>query len=191
VLEKALERGLWLSGLDEELRAGRLTLGTQIEDQGRNLSGGQRQKVALARALLRPVPILLLDEPGLGLDPDAERLLATRLAQDLGDTTLIMVTHSGELINAAQRLLVLDGGRLVADGPREQLLRRPLIRGILQPSPRIRGCAPSLIDAMALQPHQEPVTGQWHGNERAGGRQCMRAINMLWVFECVYSGTRS
>jgi ABC-type transport system involved in cytochrome bd biosynthesis fused ATPase/permease subunit len=69
------------------------------------------------------VPILLLDEPGLGLDPDAERLLATRLAQDLGDTTLIMVTHSGELINAAQRLLVLDGGRLVADGPREQLLR--------------------------------------------------------------------
>lgn len=122
-LDKALERGLWLSGLDEELRAGRLTLGTLIEDQGRNLSGGQRQKVALARALLRPVPILLLDEPGLGLDPDAERLLATRLAQDLGDTTLIMVTHSGELINAAQRLLVLDGGRLVADGPREQLLR--------------------------------------------------------------------
>lgn len=119
-----LAQALWVSGLDEELKSGRMTLGMQIEERGSNLSGGQRQKVALARAFAQPCRILLLDEPTLGLDPDSERLLAERLPQLLGkDDVLVMTTHSAVMLGVAQRVIALDGGRVIADGPREQLVR--------------------------------------------------------------------
>lgn len=117
-------QALWASGLDDELKSGRLTLGMQLEERGSNLSGGQRQKVALARALAQPCRILLLDEPTLGLDPESERLLAERLPTLLGPTdVLIMTTHSAIMLGVAQRVVALDGGRIVADGPREKLVR--------------------------------------------------------------------
>lgn len=119
-----LEAALWASGLEDELRSGRLNLSLVLEESGRNLSGGQRQKVALARALAQGARLVLLDEPSLGLDPEAERQLAERLPQVLGaDDVLLMVTHSAPLLAATPRLLVLDGGRLVADGERERILR--------------------------------------------------------------------
>jgi len=118
-----LERALWLSGLDDELRSGRLTLGTRIEDQGRNLSGGQRQKLALARVFAREASIYLLDEPSAGLDPDTERQLAKRLPEALGKATVLMVTHSPALLEAVSRLIVLDNGRLVANGPKDKLIQ--------------------------------------------------------------------
>jgi ABC-type transport system involved in cytochrome bd biosynthesis fused ATPase/permease subunit len=67
---------------------------------------------------------LLLDEPTLGLDPDSERLLAERLPQLLGrDDVLIMTTHSAIMLNIAKRVIALDGGRVIADGDREKLVR--------------------------------------------------------------------
>ena len=117
-------QALWVSGLDDELKSGRMTLGMQLDERGGNLSGGQRQKVALARALAQPCSILLLDEPTLGLDPDSERLLAERLPKFLGpNVVLIMTTHSTIMLGIAQRVIALDGGRIIADGPREKLLR--------------------------------------------------------------------
>jgi len=96
----------------------------QIDERGSNLSGGQRQKVALARTLAQPCRILLLDEPTLGLDPDSERLLADRLPQLLGaQDILIMTTHSAIMLGVAQRVIAMDAGKVVADGPREKLLR--------------------------------------------------------------------
>lgn len=119
-----LAQALWVSGLEDELKSGRMTLGMQLEERGSNLSGGQRQKVALARAFAQPSRILLLDEPTLGLDPDSERLLAERLPQLLGrDDVLVMTTHSAIMLGVAQRVIALDGGRIVADGPREKLVR--------------------------------------------------------------------
>ncbi len=118
------ERALWVSGLDEELKAGRMTLGMQLDERGGNLSGGQRQKVALARAFAQPCRILLLDEPTLGLDPDSERQLAERLPSLLGEQdVLIMTTHSAIMLNVARRVIALDAGRIVADGDREKLVR--------------------------------------------------------------------
>ena len=115
---------LWASGLEDELKSGRLSLGMQIDERGSNLSGGQRQKVALARTLAQPCRILLLDEPTLGLDPDSERLLADRLPQLLGaQDILIMTTHSAIMLGLAQRVIAMDAGKVVADGPREKLLR--------------------------------------------------------------------
>jgi ATP-binding cassette subfamily B protein/ATP-binding cassette subfamily C protein LapB len=114
---------IWAAGLDIEFNSGRMSLGMQLEERGNNLSGGQRQKVALARVFAQPSRILLLDEPTLGLDPESERRLAERLPQLLGSATvLIMTTHSAIMLQMVQRIIALDGGRVVADGPREKLL---------------------------------------------------------------------
>ncbi|MCB5185935.1 ATP-binding cassette domain-containing protein [Methylobacillus gramineus] len=118
-----MEQALWASGLDEELRQGRLTLTMAIADRGSNLSGGQRQKVALARAFAQQSSILLLDEPSLGLDPEGEQLLATRLPQLVGNGNLIMISHSAAMMSAVQRIVAMDGGKIVADGTKEKLLR--------------------------------------------------------------------
>lgn len=121
---KRYAKALWASGLDEELKSGRMSLGMQLQERGGNLSGGQRQKVALARAFAQPCRLLLLDEPTLGLDPDSERQLAERLPMLLAkDDVLIMTTHSAIMLAVAQRVVALDGGKIVADGAREKLVR--------------------------------------------------------------------
>lgn len=114
---------IWASGLESEFNSGRMSLGMQLDERGHNLSGGQRQKVALARAFAQPSRILLLDEPTLGLDPESERMLAERLPQLLDGSLLIMTTHSPIMLQTVQRIIALDGGRVVADGPREKLLK--------------------------------------------------------------------
>jgi ABC-type bacteriocin/lantibiotic exporter with double-glycine peptidase domain len=117
-------KAIWASGLADEIKSGRMSLGMQLEESGCNLSGGQRQKVALARTFAQPCRILLLDEPTLGLDPDGERLLAERLPQLLSpNDVLIMTTHSAVMLAAAQRVIALDGGKVIADGDREKLVR--------------------------------------------------------------------
>ena len=115
---------IWASCLDVEFANGCMNLGMQLDERGSNLSGGQRQKVALARAFAQPSRILLLDEPTLGLDPDSERLLAERLPQLLGkDDILIMTTHSSIMLKVTQRVIALNEGKIIADGPTEKLVR--------------------------------------------------------------------
>ena len=114
---------IWASGLESEFNSGRMSLGMQLDERGHNLSGGQRQKVALARVFAQPSRILLLDEPTLGLDPESERMLAERLPQLLDGSMLIMTTHSPIMLQTVQRIIALDGGKIVADGPREKLLK--------------------------------------------------------------------
>ncbi len=122
--EARFARALWASGLEEELSSGRMSLGMQLQERGANLSGGQRQKVALARVLAQPARILLLDEPTLGLDPDSERRLAERLPQILEkDSLLLMTTHSAIMLAMTERVIALDGGKVVADGAREKIIQ--------------------------------------------------------------------
>jgi len=117
---------IWASGLENEFKSGRMSLGMSLDERGNNLSGGQRQKVALARAFAQSSRILLLDEPTLGLDPESERMLAERLPKLLGSSAvLIMTTHSPVMLAAVQRIIALDGGHVVADGPREKLVTLP------------------------------------------------------------------
>lgn len=115
---------IWASGLENEFKSGRMSLGMRLDERGNNLSGGQRQKVALGRAFAQPSRILLLDEPTLGLDPESERQLAERLPKLLGSSDiLIMTTHSSVMLQTVQRIIALDGGRIVADGEREKLVK--------------------------------------------------------------------
>lgn len=117
---------IWSSGLENEFKSGRMSLGMQLEERGSNLSGGQRQKVALARVFAQSSRIMLLDEPTLGLDPESERMLAERLPELLdGSEVLIMTTHSPVMLKSVQRVIALDGGKVVADGPREKLVTLP------------------------------------------------------------------
>ena len=120
---KRFSEAIWASGLEDEFKSGRMSLGMRLEERGNNLSGGQRQKVALARVFAQPSRILLLDEPTLGLDPESERMLAERLPKLLDkDSVLLMTTHSAIMLSTVQRIIALDGGRVVADGPREKLV---------------------------------------------------------------------
>lgn len=116
-------QAIWASGLEDELHSGRMTMGMALAERGANLSGGQRQKVALARAFAQSSGILLLDEPTLGLDAEGERVLAERLPQILGDDVLVVSTHCATMLQTVSRIIVIDAGRIVTDGPKERLLR--------------------------------------------------------------------
>lgn len=120
----ALEFALHHSTLDDDLARGALSLDLRVEEYGANLSGGQRQKVALARAVAPRPRVLLLDEPTAGLDTESEQRIMQRL-QAWEGVSLVMVSHSARALALTQRLVVLEDGRLLADGPTEQLLATP------------------------------------------------------------------
>jgi ATP-binding cassette subfamily B protein len=96
---------------------------TRVGQRGRLLSGGQRQRVALARAMVRDAPILVLDEPTAGLDARAgERILAPMRRLMTGRAT-ILISHDLSTVTTADRILLLDGGRIVESGTHRELLR--------------------------------------------------------------------
>ena len=118
----ALQRALHYSCLDQDLNVGTLSLDHAIEEYGANLSGGQRQKVALARVFATSPKVLLLDEPTNGLDTETENLIVERLSQMQG-ITLVVVSHNSKVLSMTQRLIVLEQGRLLADGLTENMLK--------------------------------------------------------------------
>jgi ATP-binding cassette subfamily B protein/ATP-binding cassette subfamily C protein LapB len=117
-----LQLALVRSGLEVFLERGELTLATPIGPRGSFLSGGQRQMVALARALLGAPRLLLLDEPTTGLDGPLERHLADALAPLKGSHTLIISTHSRSLLQLCDRVVVIEQGKIGADGPRDRII---------------------------------------------------------------------
>jgi len=94
-----------------------------VAERGEGLSGGQRQLICLARALVTQPPLMLLDEPTSAMDVKTEQALIQRLKSELGDRTLILITHRTTLLEWVDRVIVLDRGRVVADGPKAQVLR--------------------------------------------------------------------
>ena len=104
----------------------------QVGERGERLSGGQRQAVALARALLLDPPILLLDEPTSSMDNATEAKIRDSLRSYVEGRTLLIITHRASLLELVTRLIVLDKGRIVADGPRDEILEA-LKQGRLRP----------------------------------------------------------
>ena len=93
-----------------------------IGERGESLSGGQRQEVAIARAVLMDPPVLLFDEPTSAMDFSTEHGFKERLKRFAAHKTVVIVTHRTSLIDLADRIIVVDDGRIVADGPREQVV---------------------------------------------------------------------
>jgi ATP-binding cassette, subfamily B, bacterial MsbA len=97
---------------------------TVIGERGLKLSGGERQRLAIARALLKNPPILLLDEATSSLDTESERLVQEALERLMHDRTVLVIAHRLSTVQHADRILVLDGGRLIESGTHPELMER-------------------------------------------------------------------
>lgn len=111
-----------LAGIDEFVSGTAVGYDLPVGERGEGLSGGQRQGITVARALLRKPSILILDEPTSSMDSRSEQALKASLNEYLHGRTLVLITHRASLLSFVDRIIVLDAGRIVADGPREQVL---------------------------------------------------------------------
>ncbi|MCO7566084.1 type I secretion system permease/ATPase [Pseudomonas sp. S 311-6] len=111
-----------LTGVSELARQHPQGFDRPVGERGQLLSGGQRQAVLLARALLLEPPILILDEPTSHMDNSSEEQLRQRLQAWVPGKTVLLVTHRTSMLSLVDRLLVLDNGKIVADGPKDAVI---------------------------------------------------------------------
>ncbi len=111
-----------LAGVDEFVKKHAMGFDIEVAELGRGLSGGQRQSVALARAVLLDPPILILDEPTSNMDNRTEVRLRDNLSKVIKEKTLLLITHRASMLEMVDRLVVIDDGIIVADGPKASVL---------------------------------------------------------------------
>jgi ATP-binding cassette subfamily B protein len=97
---------------------------TALGENGANLSGGQRQRLSIARAIVRDAPILLLDEATSALDNKSEALVQNALEGLMKGRTTLVIAHRLSTISSADKIVVVDGGKVVDEGTHKQLLKR-------------------------------------------------------------------
>ena len=185
-------RAAQLAGVAAVIGSHPLGYDLPVGERGQMLSGGQRQAIALARAVLMDPPILMLDEPTSAMDLQSERNFISRLDAVMAQgRTLIVTTHRTSLLRVVQRLIVIDDGRIMHDGPRDQVLAtlrgggHPAAEGVPQaalraaqsvaqgvaqgtPQPQVKG--PQAPQAQAPQAQaQQPAqaTGQPQARQRS------------------------
>jgi ATP-binding cassette subfamily B protein len=117
-------RAAELASADGFIRALADGFATEIGERGVTLSGGQRQRIAIARAILKDAPILLLDEATSALDAESERAVQDALDVLMRGRTTLVIAHRLATVRSADRILVMDAGRIVEEGPHEALLSR-------------------------------------------------------------------
>jgi ATP-binding cassette subfamily C protein LapB len=140
--DQMIFRAAQLSGVHDFISQQPQGYDMQIGERGQTLSGGQRQCIALARALLPNPPVLVLDEPTSMMDIPAENAFKARMRRYMQGKTLVLVTHRPSLLDLVDRIIVMGRGRLVADGPRDEILNRG--KGRAQPAAAVRrGAAPT------------------------------------------------
>ena len=112
-----------ICGVDSFVNQLPLGFDTQVGEAGGLLSGGQRQAIALGRAVLMDEPVLILDEPTNSFDNTTESIVKKNLYQYSRDRTLLLVTHKAPMLDLVERLIVMDQGRIILDGPRDEVLK--------------------------------------------------------------------
>lgn len=100
-----------------------------LNDRGESLSGGQRQAIAMARALAGSPRVMVFDEPTSAMDAQTEARLIERLAGELADRTVLLITHRPPMLRLIDRVIVMEAGRIVADGPRDAVLAKINAKG--------------------------------------------------------------
>ena len=123
VSDAAVLRAAQLSGAHDFIGALARGYDVPLADRGEGLSGGQRQAIAVARALVRPKPILVFDEPTSAMDNVTENALINRIEAELADRTMVFVTHRQSMLRLATRIIVIDGGRIARSGSRDVILQ--------------------------------------------------------------------
>ena len=113
-----------VSGVDEYVNAHPLGFDMPVFERGDGISGGQRQSIAVARAFLLDSPIILLDEPTNSLDNTVESKLKANLKVNTVNKTMILVTHRTSMLDLVDKLIVMDNGKILLDGPRDEVLAR-------------------------------------------------------------------
>lgn len=111
-----------VAGVTEFARLHPLGFNMPISEDGSGLSGGQKQSVAIARALITDPKILLMDEPTASMDPQSETSFVKRLGEYLTDQTLIVITHRTPIMSLLSRITVIENGQVFMDGPREKVI---------------------------------------------------------------------
>ena len=108
--------------MDKLSKGIRQAISHDYEDDGMDLSGGEAQKVAIARVIYKAAPIVILDEPTAALDPYAEKEIYEQFFKSLANETMLSVSHRLSSCRFCDRIAVLHGGRLVQQGSHEELL---------------------------------------------------------------------
>jgi ATP-binding cassette subfamily C protein LapB len=122
--DESMIKALHLAGAEQLAAAGTRSLDIPIFEGGQGLSSGQRQFVLLARTLIGQPQVLMLDEPTSNMDDAAEALAIARLKDWMGSRTLVLVSHRMAALQLVDRICVVDEGRIVMDGPRDEVLAR-------------------------------------------------------------------
>ncbi len=131
VSQQALLRAVEVSGLKALVQSHEMGLDMPIGEQGKGLSGGQRQCVAIARALINDPGLLLFDELTSSMDNQTEQLIINNIRNIAADKILLLSTHRASLLALVERIIVMDQGKIIADGPKENVLDA-LKRGLIQ-----------------------------------------------------------
>jgi ATP-binding cassette subfamily C protein LapB len=113
-----------IAGVDDFVKQHPEGYGLRLGERGEGLSGGQRQAVAIARALLRKPQILLFDEATSAMDQGAETALLQKIGSEIGQRTFVTITHKASLLQIVNKIIVIEQGKVAAQGTPEQLLRR-------------------------------------------------------------------
>lgn len=123
VKDDALLKAAHVGGVDLFVNRYAMGFDTVLGEQGQGLSGGQRQSLSIARTLLLETPIVVLDEPTNAMDSATEGVVRKRLHTYTRDKTLILISHKSTMLELVDRLIVMDEGRIVMDGNKEQVLK--------------------------------------------------------------------
>lgn len=112
-----------IAGLDEFLGKHEAGFDLMVGERGEGLSGGERQSVTLARALISNPNILMLDEPTNAMDRQTEKAFINKIEKIISEKTLVLVTHKTSLLQLVERVIIVENGQIVFDGPKEEVFK--------------------------------------------------------------------